>query len=96
MNLKVVVHLDEGQARIGVQEEGADPVMERVEAVTLDEALGAVPGVLERARERWAESRLNPKYEGPPPAPEPRQPATSAARSSRSREPRESGMQPLL
>ena len=95
-DLKVVVHLKGGHAYIGVQEEGADPVMERVEAGDLDEALGAVPVVLNRARARWAESRRNPAYQGPPPAPQPRQPAASTPRSSRSREPQETATQRMF
>ena len=94
-DLKVVVHLKGGHAHIGVQEQGADPVMERVEAGSLEEALGAVPGVLGRAQERWAQGRQNPAYQGPPPAPQPRQQAT-AQHSGRSRQPQEGTMQRML
>lgn len=70
--LKVVVHLSGGQARVGVQEESTDPVLETLGAGTLEEALAAVPGVVTRARERWAQTPRNPKYEGPPlPPPQP-------------------------
>jgi len=96
MDMKLVVHLKDGYAHIGVQEEGADPVMERVEVGSLDEALGAVLDVLEDARRRWAENRRNPKYDGPLPAPPPRAPATTTPRSGQSRAPQESGMQQLL
>ena len=98
-DLKVVVHLKGGHAYIGVQEEGADPVMERVEAGDLDEALGAVPAVLNRARARWAESRRNPAYQGPPPAPRAQAGEGSrapASRSSRSREPQVTAQQSMF
>lgn len=70
-DLKVVLHLTGNQALLGVQEKGTDPVLERLEAATLEEALGSVPAVLHRARERWAETPRNPAYEAPPAPPSP-------------------------
>ena len=97
MGLKVVLLLGDGHARIGVQEEDTDPVMETVEAGDLDEALGAVPAVLNRARGRWEESRRNPAYQGPPTAPEPRQTAAATPRAGRTRASQQgSGQQSLF
>ena len=71
--LKVVIHLTEGHASVGVVEgTGKDPFMEAMPAGSLEEVLQAVPGVVGRARERWASSPRNPAYQGPPlPAPAP-------------------------
>jgi hypothetical protein len=93
--LKVVLHLTGSQALLGVQEKGTDPVVERVEAATLEEALGAVPGVLHRARERWAESPRNPAHQAPP-APPPQATAPPASRSARREESGEGQMQRLI
>ena len=90
--LKVVVHLKDGRARVGVQEKGTDPVVESLEAGTLEELLDTVPAVLQRARERWAQSPQNPKYEGPPPPP----PPTPAPRPARQAQPREGQMARLV
>lgn len=90
--LKVVVHLKDGRALIGVQEKGTDPVVESLEAGTLEELLGSVPAVLQRARERWSQSPQNPKYEGPPPPP----PPTPGPRSARPAQPREGQMARLV
>lgn len=87
--LKVVLHLKEGRALVGIQgrcpelAEGTktDPVLETVSANSLEELLAAVPAMVTRARERWASSPLNPNYQRPvAPAPPPvpgRQPAAS-------------------
>jgi hypothetical protein len=83
--LKVVIHLKGTRAIIGIQGTDTDPVVETLAQATgsLEEALAYVPGVVERARERWATSPRNPKYEGPPPPPAPTpapgQPARRAA-----------------
>ena len=90
--LKVVLHLKVGRARIGVQDKGTDPVVEFLEAATLEELLAAVPAVLQRARERWAQSPQNPKSEGPPPPP----PPTPAPRPARPAQPREGQMTRLV
>lgn len=54
--LKVVLQFKDGHAVVGVQEKGADPVMEMMPAADLGEALAALPAVLERARARWAQA----------------------------------------
>ena len=77
--LKVVVQMKGDRAVVGVQGDGTDPVVETLEAASLEELLAAVPGVVARARERWATSPRNPKYEGPP-LPPPATPSQPAAR----------------
>ncbi len=67
--LKVVLQMWGTRALVGVQGDGTDPVVETLEADSLKKLLAAVPGVVARARERWATSPRNPKYEGPPPPP---------------------------
>ena len=91
-DLKVVLHLKGERGEVGVQDKGTDPVVEFLEATTLEELLAAVPGVLQRARERWAQSPQNPKYEGPPPPP----PPTPASRPARPAQPREGQMARLV
>ena len=71
--LKVVLHVEEGRALVGIQQKDTDPVLEWVQASTLEEVLAAVPGLVDRARERWAQSPHNPAYQRPPaPPPAPR------------------------
>jgi hypothetical protein len=95
--LKVVLHLKDGRARIGVQEKGTDPVVESLEAAALDNLLAAVPAVVQRARERWAQSPQNPKYQGPPPPPAtPRPTPTPTPHPSRRAQPREGQMTKLV
>jgi hypothetical protein len=81
--LKVVIQMKGERALVGVQGDGTDPVMETLEAGSLEAVLDAVPGIVAQARERWATSPRNPKYEGPPappaPTPAPGQPARRAA-----------------
>jgi len=91
-DLKVVLHLKGERGEVGVQEKGTDPVVESLEAGTLEELLDTVPAVLQRARERWAQSPQNPKYEGPPPPP----PPTPAPRPARPAQPREGQMARLV
>ena len=74
MDIKVVIHVKEGHALVGVQQSDTDPVVEPVRTSVSDlggdgalaEALRAVPGVLERARGQWAASPRHPAYQGPP------------------------------
>ena len=67
--LKVVLHVEEGRALVGIQQKDTDPVLEWVQASTLEEALGAVLGLVARAREQGAQSPRNPAYQRPPPPP---------------------------
>ncbi len=82
--LKVVLQIWGTRAIVGIQGTNTDPVVETLETASLEELLAAVPGVLARARERWATSPRNPKYVGPP-APPPATPAPGkpAGRASR-------------
>ena len=77
-DLKVVIHLWGDRALVGIQQKDCDPVVEPVQAATLQEVLAAVPGLVARARERWATSPRNPAYQGPPPPPPPPRPQTTA------------------
>lgn len=90
--MKVVLHFRDGHAMVGVQQKDTDPMWELVPGQTLEEVLGAVPGVVGRARERWATTPRNPKYDGPPPPPRP-SPAPTPTRASG---PQAGQMQPLL
>ncbi|MBI4294665.1 MAG: hypothetical protein HY669_00685 [Chloroflexi bacterium] len=97
--LKVVLQLKEGHAMVGVQEKDSDPVMERIQAADLPQALAALPAVLERAMARWDQARKNPTYQRPPePAmpPPARTAVTAAGAGARRQEPREGQMQRLV
>ena len=81
--LKVVIYLKDGRALVGIQGQGTDPVLETLPDVSgLEAALAAVPGVVARARERWATSPRCPAYVGPPtePTPAPARAAVSPGR----------------
>ena len=69
--LKIVIQLKGDRALVGVQGTNTDPVVETLTATSLNDVLAAIPGILDRAREKWATSPRNPKYEGPPPPPAP-------------------------
>ena len=89
--LKVVILLQEGATIIGLQGEDTDPAMQVMPACPLEEALGAVPEILARARDKWATSPKKPAYVGPqpPPAPAPTgrtNLATPATRSATSQQ----------
>lgn len=79
--LKVVIQLKGNRALVGIQDKDTDPVLVTLEAGSLEAVLDAVPGLLRQARENWATSPRNPKYEGPPPPPAP----TSAPRQATGR-----------
>ena len=101
-DLKVVIHLWGDRALVGIQQKDCDPVVEPVQGGTLDEVLAAVPGLVARARERWATSPRNPAYQGPPPPPQaPRTPDTAprdtaVARSAGRRAAPQGGMNRML
>ena len=85
--LKIVIQVKGTRALVGIQKKDTDPVIEPIEAASVEEILTAVPGILARAREKWATSPKNPKYEGPaiekPPAPvTQRQPVTAKPAAS--------------
>ena len=96
--LKVVLHMKGNRTLVGVQGQGTDPLLETVEASTLEEALAAVPGVVARAREGWAASARRPAYVGPPTEPKPAPVARAAAGAGRPQQqgPGEGQMRPLM
>ncbi len=68
--LKVVIVLRAGRGLGGVSSPHCDPQMaslELAEADSLAQALGALPGIVALARERWREQRRYPSYERPAP-----------------------------
>lgn len=75
--MKVVIQTMADRALVGVQDENTDPFLEPVQAATLEEVLAAVPGVVSRARERWATQPRGTAYQAP--APPPRQPVAASA-----------------
>ena len=90
--LKVVIHLKEEYAQIGVQGEDTDPLFLRLQVDSLEGALIAVPGAVEQAREKWATSPRNPAGSMPaPPTPPPQPRATQ-----RPAKPKEGEMKPMF
>ena len=67
--LKVVLSVRGGRAIIGVQQPSADPHIETFDGLELLGLALQVPGVVERARDRWEEAPKYPAYEKPAPAP---------------------------
>ena len=61
--LKIVITVTGARASIGVQEGGADPVIEAFDGLGLAEVLDEVPGVLHGARVHWESSATYPVYE---------------------------------
>ena len=63
---KLVVHIQGGRAAAAVWRTGADPHMETLPGCReLEDALSALPGLIERANARWAESPMWPKHRPP-------------------------------
>ena len=61
--LKMVVRVKDGRASVAVWRSGADPHMETFpETSNLEDLLSKLPGMIERANSRWAESPMRPKY----------------------------------
>jgi len=83
--LKVVISLKGDKASVGVQAPECDPAFFTVDG-DLKAAIKAVPKLVEEAKTRWAQSKLNPKCETPPPAPPPVSTASGAS-TSRSAKP---------
>ena len=65
--LKVVLSIRGGRAIIGVQQPSADPHIECFDGLELLGLALQVPGVVERARDRWEEAPKYPAYEKPAP-----------------------------
>ena len=75
--LKMVVRVKDGRASVAVWRSGADPHMETFpETDNLEELLSKLPGMIERANSRWAESPMRPKYK-PQKSPRKKKEATS-------------------
>ena len=67
--LKMVLHVKDGRANAAVWRSGADPHLETFpETSNLEDLLPKLPGMIERANARWAESPMRPSYT-PPKAP---------------------------
>ena len=67
--LKMVLHVKDGRANAAVWRSGADPHLETFpETSNLEDLLPKLPGIIERANSRWAESPMRPSYT-PPKAP---------------------------
>lgn len=72
--LKIVIHIKEDIAVVGVWTPEVDPLIERValiaksdtELTPVEQVLVAIPDLVNRAREKWAASPRNPAYQGPP------------------------------
>ena len=71
--LKVVLTIRPDLVKIGVQATGCDPFFQFL-AGDLAAALAAVPGVVERARQQWAERPRHAQYQRPPTPPPPPRP----------------------
>ena len=82
--LKIVIQIKGNRALVGIQKKDTDPVLEPLEAVSIEEILAAVPTILAGAKEQWQASPRRPKYEGPPVSPPVavplRQPAAKVAK----------------
>ena len=64
--MKMVLHVREGQASAAVWRAGADPHIEVLpETRTLEDALPQMQDVIKRAQARWNESPMRPKYNPP-------------------------------
>ncbi len=63
---KLVVHIQDGRVGAAVWRTGADPHIETLPGCReLEDALSALPNVIERAKAHWAESPMRPKYSPP-------------------------------
>ena len=66
-DIKVVLSIRGGRAIIGVRQPSADPHIESFDRLDLLGLALQVPGVVERARDRWEEAPKYPAYERPAP-----------------------------
>ena len=85
--MKVVIQIMGDRALVGVQDDNTDPFLEPIQAAALEDVLAAVPGIVSRARERWAAQPKGATYQAP--APPPREPVASGAAASRPAAPKE-------
>ena len=65
--LKIVLHVRNGRANAGVWRPGADPHLEVFLETDPGVLLSELPGLIERARSRWADNPMRPKYSPPKP-----------------------------
>ena len=63
--LKVVLHVRNGRTNAGVWQPGTDPHLEVFLETDTDVILNELPGLIERARARWADNPMRPKYNPP-------------------------------
>lgn len=83
--MKLVIQILGARALIGVQDDNTDPFVEPVEATEVGVVLTAVPGIVDRAKARWATQPRGAAYVAPTPPPvPPRQPVTAGAAAARS------------
>ena len=77
--LKMVLHVKDGRANAAVWRSGADPHLETFpETSNLEDLLPKLPGMIERANSRWAESPMRPSYK---PAKAPRKKARAKSQA---------------
>ena len=77
--LKMVLHVKDGRANAAVWCSGADPHLETFpETSNLEDLLPKLPGMIERANSRWAESPMRPSYK---PAKAPRKKARAKSQA---------------
>ena len=57
--LKVIIHIREGLATIGIQQPNTDPVFETVDNPGIAELMTGIPDIIERARTLW---HTQPRY----------------------------------
>jgi len=65
--IKIVITHNENKGLIGVQSENCDPVLRTFEG-DLGSGLERVPGIVEEARQLWAENPQYPKCKSPLPS----------------------------
>ncbi len=61
---KVVLDEREGRVLVGAMQEGCDPILRNVEG-NMENAIAAIPQVLEEAEAKWQASPRNPAYKAP-------------------------------
>ena len=65
-DIKIVLSIDAGSARIGAQKPAADPVIESFDTLDIDVLVQELPAFLQRTQHQWAESLTYPKHVTPP------------------------------
>ena len=76
--LKLIISIRNGRTMVGVQRNSADPYMETTPATEIEDIAEALPGVVQRAIQKWETNLKNPAYHRPtPPAKTKSRPATA-------------------